>query len=529
MAQIPITIGTRLVPNNPTLAQIPIAIGTRPVTLLLLAISMFSCSPVEDSTAPRPNIVIIMADDLGYGDVSLYNAESKISTPNIDKLGQNGIQFMDAHTTSSVCSPTRYGLLTGRYNWRSTLKSGVTWSYSPALIKENQTTLGSMLQKQGYKTGAVGKWHLGWDWDNIEKGSDSITFKSPIKNGPTTRGFDYFFGIKASLDIPPYVYVENDMPTAPPDRRTEDTGFRFWRDGLTGSDFDHEQVLPTLKDKAVSFIKENKEDPFFLYFPLPAPHTPILPTEEFLGQSGLSEYGDFVMMVDWVVAEIVKALEGVGVRENTLLVFTSDNGCAPVADISGMQEKGHYPSYVFRGHKADIFDGGHRVPFIVNWPEKLEGSRKTDALISTVDFMATFAEILGVELTEDEGPDSQSYASVLNGENYSRKSLVHHSIDGEFALRKGDWKLIMTPGSGGWSYPRKGANDSILATLPSRQLYNMANDPGEESNQIESETAIADEMQSELENIILKGRSTPGPDLKNDHVDKWPQIDWIAN
>lgn len=495
------------------------------VVVLLGTCTSGNENPVE---VQKPmNYVIILADDLGYGDVSFYNPESKIKTPNIDALAEAGIAFTNGHTTSSVCSPTRYSLLTGRYNWRSIMKSGVLWSYSPALIKENQLTIGSLLQNKGYTTGCVGKWHLGWDWDHIEAGPDSITFMEPIKHGPTTRGFDYFFGIKASLDIPPYVYVENDMPTAPPDRRTEDSGFRFWRDGLTGADFDHEQVLPTLRDKAVGFIRDNADNPFFLYFPLPAPHTPILPTEKYQGSSGLSSYGDFVVMVDAVVGDVMSALEDRNLLENTMVIFVADNGCSPAADIKGMQEQGHFPSYVFRGHKADIFEGGHRVPFIVHYPGG-ESGKTSNELVSTVDFLATIAEDAGLDYADNEAADSYSFLSTLVGhDSISRQSLVHHSIDGEFAIRRDEWKLILTAGSGGWSYPRKGANDSVLQTLPDRQLYNMNDDPGETQNLILDHPQLAVDLETELKLIILQGRSTPGPELMNDPVDKWPQISFI--
>jgi arylsulfatase A-like enzyme len=277
----------------------------------------------------------------------------------------------------------------------------------------------------------------------------------------------------------------------------------------------------------VNFIEDNNENPFFLYFPLPAPHTPILPTEEFEGSTGLSSYGDFVVMVDAVVGDIVTSLREQGILDNTMVVFVADNGCAPVADIEGMEEKGHFPSYIFRGHKADIFEGGHRVPFIVHYPKSV-GGRTSDALISTVDLLATIAEDADLKYADTEAPDSFSFMNILTSdEDSARASLVHHSIDGEFAIRRDEWKLIMTAGSGGWSYPRRGANDSILQVLPDRQLYNMADDPGETKNLLDEYPEVAEELETELKLIILQGRSTSGPELKNDPVEKWPQISFI--
>lgn len=277
-----------------------------------------------------PNIIFILADDLGYGDVSCLNKDGKIHTPNIDRIAKSGITFTDAHSSSAVCTPTRYGILTGRYNWRSNLKNGVLNGYSKALISPDRTTMASMLKDRGYQTACIGKWHLGWDWDKTGKGEDSVDYSKPVSNGPTTRGFDYFYGFCGSLDMAPYVYVENDMPTSLPDRTTEGStislgkaGYTgaFWRKGPTGSDFDHLDCLPNLTRRVVSYITESakSEKPYFLYFPMPAPHTPTLPSKEFQGKSGLNEYADFVMMVDFEVGEILNAIAQSGEKENTIV------------------------------------------------------------------------------------------------------------------------------------------------------------------------------------------------------------------
>jgi arylsulfatase A-like enzyme len=329
-----------------------------------------SCS--QSDADNKPNIIYILADDLGYGDVSAMNPDAAWKTTHIDRIAEEGIRFTDAHTGSAVCTPTRYGVLTGRYSWRTSLKKGVLWSWDPPLIEQGETTVGSLLQEQGYTTACVGKWHLGLGWQYHAEDPDSVDFSKPVKGGPLTLGFDYFFGITASLDIPPYVYIENNLPTGVPVNYTLNTSeYGWWRKGLTGDDFEHEQVLPKLTDKAVAFIdghmKTNPEEPFFLYFPLPAPHTPILPTNEFQGKSGTNPYGDFMLQVDHTVGQILASLENHQISENTLIIFTSDNGCSPEANYSELARYGHNPSYRFRGHKADIFEGGHRVPFLARW------------------------------------------------------------------------------------------------------------------------------------------------------------------
>ena len=286
--------------------------------LLLLLILCISCNEESISKKEKnskPNIIYILADDLGYGDVQYFNKDGKIPTPNINSMANNGVVFTDAHTSSAVCTPTRYGILTGRYNWRTSLKSGVLNGYSKALIKENRTTIASMLKNKGYSTAFIGKWHLGWDW-NVKKEDNNnsisidkiidVDFNSPINNGPSTNGFDYSYGFSGSLDMPPYVWVENDFPTQIPTKTTQSVDYKgFWRDGLTSEDFDHTNILQTIADKAVSYInKHSKEEkPFFLYLPLSAPHTPILPTSEFLDKSNTNMYGDFVMQVDDVLTD----------------------------------------------------------------------------------------------------------------------------------------------------------------------------------------------------------------------------------
>ncbi len=506
--------------------------------LILLLVAPFQTHAQASNSSGYPNIVYILADDLGIGDISGYNPDSKIITPNIDRMINGGLKFSDAHTSSAVCTPTRYGIVTGRYNWRSTLKNGVLSGYSKALIPKDRLTVGKVLQEKGYHTAFVGKWHLGWDWtfkentpnmDNLSNNFE-IDYSEPIKNGPKDLGFTYSYGFSGSLDMPPYVYVEDNRITAVPDRVTvnvDDKG--FWREGPTGSNFDHVQVLPHLTRKAVDYIhaQSTTEEPFFLYFALPAPHTPILPTTEFMGKSNTNMYGDFMLQVDDVVGQVMQALEDQGELENTILIFVSDNGCSPKASFPELARVNHDPSYIYRGHKADIYEGGHRVPFIVHWPEKIQHARTTSTTICTTDLMATLADLVDYELPDQAGEDSFSFLPLFTGATETtpiREATVHHSIDGSFAIRKEEWKLILCPGSGGWSFPR---TPEELEGLPPMQLYNLETDPGEGQNLIGSHPDKVQEMKSLLSEYIQKGRSTPGTPQKNDGPETWKQLHWM--
>ncbi len=493
-------------------------------------VSLPACDSGGNKTTGKPNIIFILADDLGYGDVSSYNTNSGIITANIDRLAADGVMFTDAHTSSAVSSPTRYGILTGRYNWRSTLKQGVLSGYSKALIPQERKTIALFLKENGYKTAAVGKWHLGWDWKNIDAGNENIDYTGKVENGPTTLGFDYFYGFSGSLDMPPYVWVENDMPTMVPLKETVNTGKQsWWRNGPTSDDFSHEQVLPVITEKAIHFINENANDaqPFFIYMALSAPHTPILPTDEYKGKSGLDNpYGDFVLMVDGVVGKIMSTLEKMKISENTLLVFASDNGCSPEADFEQLATKGHDPSYIFRGHKADIYEGGHRVPYIVRWPAKVK-SGKSDQLVCTTDLFATVADVLGTKYDDDVAEDSYSYLAALKLKSTSaiRESIVHHSINGSFSYRKDNWKVCFCPGSGGWSFPKPGTKDT--EGLPAVQLFDLKADTAEENNLQEANKNIVEQYRKELSAIILNGRSTKGTFQKNDGEATWSQLKWM--
>lgn len=491
----------------------------------------------------KPNIIYILADDLGYGDVKCFNENGKIATPNLDAMASNGVMFTDAHTSSSVCTPTRYGIITGRYNWRSSLKNGVLNGYSKSLITPERVTVAEMLQSQGYTTAFVGKWHMGWDWaykspaeqdENLDVGF-KVDYSKKVANGPSTHGFDYSFGFCGSLDMAPYVYVENDKPTMVPTKTSQSVDDKgFWRVGPTSDDFVHADVLQDLTDKAVQYIdgKANGKSPFFLYFPLPAPHTPILPKTEFLGKSNTNMYGDFVMQVDDVVKQIRKVLEEKGIAENTLLVFTSDNGCSPKANFGELERVDHDPSYVFRGMKSDLFEGGHHVPFIVEWPAGARKNTSSDQVICTTDFFATCADIVGYKVKDTEAEDSYSMLPMLTGNKSkaeSREYIVHHSIDGSFAIKSGDWKLCVCSYSGGWSYPRIQDVRKENLDLPEMQLYNLKEDIGETNNLIAEYPQKAAELKALLKKAILDGRSTKGAKQQNEKMDGWKQIEVIVN
>ncbi|MBI3880583.1 MAG: arylsulfatase [Verrucomicrobia bacterium] len=510
--------------------------------LTLLALFTAASFATNAHAAARPNIIYILCDDLGYGDVKALNPDGKIATPNLDKLAAGGMIFTDVHSSSSVCTPTRYGILTGRYNWRTRLKSGVLGGLSPRLIEDGRLTVADLLKQNGYATACIGKWHLGMEW--VKKGEVSelnietreqafnVDFTKPIKNGPLAVGFDYYFGIAASLDMVPYTFIENDRVTVLPteDRRLDMmTGRENWftREGPAAPGFTGYEVLPTLTKKAVEYIaahaaEAKKGKPFFLYLPLNAPHTPILPTPEWLGKSGLNPYADFVMETDHHIGLVMAELEKQGLAKDTLLIATSDNGCSPSAKFDELKAKGHNPSFVFRGHKADIFDGGHHIPFIARWPAQVKAGSKSDQLLCLSDFMATAAEIIGAKLPATAGEDSVSFLPALLGKDKAplREAIVHHSINGSFAIRQANWKLELTPSSGGWSEPRP--NSPAVAGLRPIQLYDLATDIGETKNLQAEHPEIVSRLTKLLEKYVADGRSTPGAKQENTTpVDIW--------
>jgi arylsulfatase A len=475
--------------------------------LLILLTSLLLVGAVQAADVPKPNIVLILCDDLGYGDVHCLNPNRcKIATPQIDKMAAEGMTFTDAHSSSSVCTPTRYAIMTGRYNWRTKLQSGVLNGYSEPLIAQDRLTVPAMLKQQGYTTACIGKWHLGL---GIPKDEPSPV----ITEGPTSRGFDSFFGISASLDMPPFAFIDNDRFTEP-----LTTTKKWLRSGPAAESFEAIDVLPTLTQKAVEFIsaQAKTDKPFFLYMPLNSPHTPIVPSKAWQGKSSVGAYGDFVMETDWALGEVLAALDQAGIASNTLVIFTSDNGCSKAAGILELQQQGHYPSGDLRGSKADIFDGGHRIPFIARWPDQTKAGSRCEQTVLQLDLLATWADIAGIKLPENAGEDSVSILPLLRGQDQtpSRSAVVHHSINGSFAIRQGKWKLEICADSGGWSDPTP--NSAEAKELPDTQLYDLSTDLAESNNLQDEHPEEVARLTQLLEEIVADGRSTPGPKQAND-------------
>ncbi|QNN23112.1 arylsulfatase [Planctomycetales bacterium ZRK34] len=501
--------------------------------IVMMMANLVACAAQKsvDEAANRPNIIYILADDMGYGDVQALNPEGKIKTPHLDRLTREGMAFTDVHSSSAVCTPTRYGVLTGRYNWRTRLQRGVLGGFSKPLIDRDRLTVAELLKQQGYATAMVGKWHLGVAWPmkgggvsddagDFSRGYDramDIDYKAPIVDGPLEHGFDYYFGIAASLDMPPYLYIRNRMATEVPTKQAP-----LWgkRNGPVGDHFKFEDVLPRFTEEAVAFIDRSAKaakagKPFFLYMPLNSPHTPITPSEKWKGKSGISDYADFVMETDDSVGQLMAALDKAGIAENTLIIFTSDNGCSPAANFGELAKHGHDPSYVFRGNKADIYEGGHRIPFIVRWPAQVKAGSTSDQTLCLTDFMATAADITGAKLPGNAGEDSVSILSAMKGQADQplREATVHHSINGSFSIRQGPWKLELCPGSGGWSNPRPG---KATKGMPPVQLYNLDADIAETQNLQAEHPEIVKRLTGLLTQYVESGRSTPGPVSSND-------------
>ena len=487
----------------------------------------------------KPNIVYILLDDMGYGDVSAFNPEAGFRTECFDQLAAEGMRFTDAHATAAVCTPSRYAILTGRYNWRSCRKSGVNGGYDSEIIEKGRLTVAGMLRQNGYSTSCIGKWHLGLDFARTGEfkapegfeAVDGIDFSKPVKNGPCEYGFDYFYGIPASTDMPPYVYIENDRVTAVPDHVTRNLDTKaFWREGPCAPDYNHVDVLPNLARRALSELERlgKEEKPFFLYVPFPAPHAPMLPLPQFIGKSGTNAYGDFVLMCDDAVGQINAKVKELGIEKNTIIVLASDNGVARKVGFEELALAGHHPSYHFRGHKADIYEGGHRIPYIIKWPEVISGGGVCDRLVCLSDFFATIADFLEWRVPEDAAEDSISNRPLWEDPSSVevREYLVHQSIDGSLSIRHGDYKLEMCPGSGGWSWPAPGEE---TPEMPACQLYNLRDDVGERHNVIGEHPDVFNELKEELRREILMGRSTPGRPQKNTGSDVWDTIRWIED
>jgi len=500
--------------------------------VVYLCLAVVAAPAVSQEPFQSPNIVFILADDLGYGDVGVYNAESKIPTPNIDTLAEQGMRFTDAHTPSSVCTPTRYAFLTGRYCWRTELKHSVLWPWDPPLLEDERVTLPEMLRatRAQYATACIGKWHLGWVWAskddqpvverigalknraNRAKVAARVDFTQPVKGGPITHGFDSYFGDDVP-NFPPYTFFENDRLLEQPTQMKPNT--MFGDPGPMAPGWELANVMPAITDRAVAYIesREQRGEPFFLYMPLTAPHTPIVPAEQYQGKSDAGRYGDFVHQVDATVGAVLQALDDADLADNTIVIFTSDNG-SPArsgendngATHSVTRQTGHVPNAPWRGLKSDIWEAGHRVPHVVRWPGVVEPGTTSDQLVCLVDWYATLADLHHMPILDDQAEDSFSLLPILKGVDQPvRTSLVHHSGNGTFAIRVGDWKLIENNlGSGGFSRPGRVKPNP---DGPQGQLYNLNADPKETTNRWLEEPEKVEMLQAELDKIRDSGRS----------------------
>ncbi|MEM9281185.1 MAG: arylsulfatase [Verrucomicrobiota bacterium] len=446
----------------------------------------------------HPNVLIVLVDDMGYGDAKCYNPESQIETPVIDQLAAEGMRFLDAHAPGPLCHLSRYGLMTGTYPFRTDIS---VWPTHP-VIQENEDTIAKLLKRAGYRTSMVGKWHLGF----LETG-----YENPLPGGPVDQGFETYFGMRASTDIPPYFYIEGDRAVMPPTDTIEANATEgwspiqgeFWREGGISPDLKLEEVTPRFTDEAIQVIEQHDgENPLLLYLAYPSPHTPWLPSADFARTSDAGMYGDFMTMVDDEVGKVLAALEAAGMTDNTLVLFTSDNG--PVWYEEDVERLAHDSSGGYRGMKADAWEAGHRMPFIVRWPGVVEAGTLAEKTISFTDLYATLADVVGEELGKEAGPDSFSFLETLEGGTCpERAPVVMESGRKLMTIRWGDWKLIEGQGSGGFSKIEK----ADLAGEPAGQLYDLSQDPGETKNRYEELPEVVERLRSRMEEIVSAGRS----------------------
>lgn len=516
----------------------------RPFAVLASLAALLSTAP-PGQAAPqppgKPNVLLIYADDLGYGDVSCYNRDrGRIATPGIDRLAAEGMRFTDAHSSSGVCSPSRYTLLTGRYHWRSRLQNGIVPLWGQPLIARDRLTVASLARQHGYRTACFGKWHLGWNWPippdrsalfkDQPKGKATATdahrrvwqqvFSQPIPDGPTSRGFDLYFGTDVP-NWPPFCFLENNRTTTIPSEFLPASllgNNMASNQGPATPNWSLEAILPTLTDRTLHFLSDaaSQPQPFFLYLALTSPHTPLAVNAPWKNKSGLNAYADLVMETDAAISRILDALETSGAASRTLVIFSSDNGCAPYIGKPELEAKGHFPSGPLRGAKSDAWEGGHRVPFLVRWPGTVPPGSTCPHLVHQADLLRTFADILGTTLPDDAGEDSISFLASLQGQSQpARSHAISTASSGVPAIRLGPWKYIASQGSGGWS---KGTDPSQPV-----QLYNLDSDLAESTNLAASQPVKVAEMQALLEKLIKDGRSTEGNPQANDvQVTRFP-------
>lgn len=496
----------------------------------VLALASCAQNKIDD----RPNIIILYTDDLGYGDLSCQNPDSKIPTPNIDNLAAQGIRFTDGHSSCAISTPSRFAILTGTYHWRHT--NQLAGNFTKTVFNEDELTIAAVLREQGYATSAVGKWHLGWDWDSVIKpgeemveakwGSyyapESIDWTKPIKGGPMEFGFDYYYGNDCPFH-PPYAIIERETVVEAPtevffhDSFTVKEGDSEMRNGPMVKGWNPYELFPKLTNKVIDLIKNKGEKPLFIYYGIPAPHTPILPNDEFDNKSEAGAYGDYVVEIDSHVGRIMEALKERGIDKNTLIIFSSDNG--PEVYASERISKYNHDSSTLRGLKRDSYEGGHRVPFIISWPAVIKGGVVSDEVISQVDIMATVADITGYKLPNDKALDSYSLLPIFTGEKYEgtlREATIYNSIRSTFAVRKGDWLYFnnysgshngkMTHWPGYFEHYDKIQYDP--ETTPGL-LFNMKTDIKQEYNVYDEHPEIVAELAAILKKYREEGRSVP--------------------
>ncbi len=498
----------------------------RSLSLFLLAVTSLVVQ-VSLAAETQPNIVIILADDFGVGDIQAHYPKNKIATPYLDKLVRESMSFTDAHSPSAVCSPTRYGLLTGRYAWRTRLQEWVIAAYEPPLIAAERPTLPGTLKQNGYHTACIGKWHLGWNWagpqrsrmNEVGNGLARLEwdFTKPINGGPTERGFDEFFGVDLP-NLPPFTWIENDrVAILPTDEYKHDTS-----EGIVlpknfvgtpmAPGWKMQAILPEITRRAVQHIhhRSKEKTPFFLYFSMTSPHEPVVPSEQFRGKSGIAPIADFVMETDWSAGQVIKAIDDAGIADNTIVIFTADNGHSHYTGWKDLVDAGHMPSGPYRGHKGDIWEGGHRVPLVVRWPQHILANTSSDQMVSLTDLYATCTDIIGAELLQDGAEDSLSFLPALltKTNNNARASLVSHSNHGEFAYRDGPWKLLFR--KSGRNVPQSRGKPTIA------ELYNLKTDIAEQNDLTQEHPEVVERMTAKFKALIASGTSRVGQQAAND-------------
>lgn len=494
----------------------------RTTTLLAFCLPLMVSSLLRAAeTSDRPNILILYADDLGFGDLSCYNSHGKIPTPNLDRLAAEGMRFTDGHSSSGICTPSRYALLTGRHHWRDF--HGIVRAMGKSVFSPDRLTMPEMLQEKGYTTACIGKWHLGWEWEAIRtkqgNGPDCFDWKKTIPDGPLAHGFDHYFG-DTVINFPPYAWIEDDRMAQIPDTMKDESKWKKikegnWecRPGPMASGWDPYAVLPTLTERGVEYLKsrKNEEAPFFLYFAFPCPHAPIIPNDAYDGKSEAGPFGDFVVETDAMVGKLLAALEESRQAENTIVVFTADNGPEHYA-YARDANFGHWSAEPFRGLKRDIYEGGHHVPFIVRWPGVTKPGRVSDALVSQIDLMGTFASLLDYKLPTNAAEDSHDLLSHWRGEiDEVRRTHVHNTFADQYAIRYGDWLLIDTKtgyrsrGFKPWEERHGYPGDDKHPV----ELYDLSKDIGQRENLAADHPQKVTQLQQLLTQIREQGHSAP--------------------